>query len=193
MGAGTLIAACFRGLLWLAARLNRRQAYRAARLLAPVLRLSEVSSVTRTNIEVCFPDLDPEAQDRLVAQSLVHMVLLFFELAALRYWPQEMLLAGTSVEGEAELKEALQTGNGVILLVPHLGAWELSVGVPCTRVGRVSGGTKRRRAASYTHHISQTQTLSHRHPLYLMQMQTLPHRHLLQLIVIHFHADTYSI
>ena len=115
----------FRILLWLGARLSRRSAYGLARGIASLLWFNEVGKVTRTNIAACFPELNPAEQEARARLSLRHMVMVFFEFGQIRYWSLERLLENVTVEGEALITSQLASGRGIILLVPHLGAWEI--------------------------------------------------------------------
>ncbi len=96
------------------------------RLLAKFPRLRLVQ-VIRTNIQLCFPQLSTLAQTELVQHSLIETCKTFSELGALWLWPASSVLKLiTQVSNEACLQTALQQGKGVILLTPHLGAWELA-------------------------------------------------------------------
>jgi KDO2-lipid IV(A) lauroyltransferase len=87
----------------------------------PSLRITQV---TRTNIRLCFP---PTAQETLIKQSLIETCKAFSELGALWLWRVDRVLGLVrEVSGEACLQQALQRGKGVVLLTPHLGAWELA-------------------------------------------------------------------
>ncbi len=77
------------------------------------------------NLSLCFPEL-PEMERRgLRDRSLVEFGKTVLEVAAL--WmrpPGETLALVRGVVGEAHLERA--DGRGVIILSPHLGAWELA-------------------------------------------------------------------
>ncbi len=99
---------------WLGQWIARRPAFR-------------ITSVTQTNIRLCFPHLSEEAQTELVTHSLIETCKTFSELGTL--WlrpPQQVLKLVRHVSGEESLQHALQQGQGVILLTPHLGAWEMA-------------------------------------------------------------------
>ncbi|RKZ53624.1 MAG: hypothetical protein DRR08_27200 [Candidatus Parabeggiatoa sp. nov. 2] len=90
----------------------------------PKLRLTQV---TRTNIRLCFPKQSNEAQEALVKQSLIETSKAFFELGAFWLWPTNRALGLVrEVSGEDCLQQAIQQSKGVVLLTPHLGAWELA-------------------------------------------------------------------
>jgi KDO2-lipid IV(A) lauroyltransferase len=86
-----------------------------------------IVQVTRTNIHLCFPELPPVAQTDLVKQNLVETCKTFSELGALWLWPSTKTLnLVRMISGETYLQHAFQQGRGVILLTPHLGAWEMA-------------------------------------------------------------------
>lgn len=86
-----------------------------------------ITQVTRINIQLCFPQLSNEAQEILVKQNLIETGKTFSELGALWLWPKDRVLGLVrQVSGEACLQQALQRGKGVVLLTPHLGAWEMA-------------------------------------------------------------------
>ena len=90
-----------------------------------VLVGGDTVAATRTNLRTCYPTLSDDAVARLTQESLTNMVLLIFELAQLRFWPLERLLADVVVEGREWLDNAFNRDDGVLLLVPHYGNWEL--------------------------------------------------------------------
>lgn len=119
-----------KGLLHFFALLPLRLVHGIATLLGrivaqrPSLRITQV---TRTNIRLCFPHLSPTDQEALVKQSLIETCQAFSELGALWLWRTDRVLGLVrKVSGEACLQQALQQGKGVVLLTPHLGAWELA-------------------------------------------------------------------
>ena len=93
--------------------------------MAYFARHSQAAQITRINLETCFPELSEEALDKQVAASLMNMALMFFELSQLRYWSEERLYKGVVFQGEGVLQEAAEEENGLLLIVPHLGNWEI--------------------------------------------------------------------
>ncbi len=122
-----LSVAFLNGVFWLAARCSRATSWRMARWLAQLMLIvgEDTARATRTNLATCYPALSDAALGQLTKESLSHMVLLFFELAQLRYWPLERLLEDVTVEGGELLDDAFHADEGVLLLVPHYGNWEL--------------------------------------------------------------------
>ncbi|HHB92420.1 MAG TPA: hypothetical protein ENK59_04310 [Thioploca sp.] len=86
-----------------------------------------ITQVTRININLCFPQLSITEQNILVNQSLIETCKTFSELGIL--WLNKLdkvLKLIVKVSNENYLQQALQQGKGVILLTPHLGAWEMA-------------------------------------------------------------------
>jgi len=82
--------------------------------------------VTRINIALCFPELGSRARQRLIRDSLIHTATFAFELPLVfgaRAAHVRQLVVG--VDGESWLTGALASGQGLLLLVPHIGNWEL--------------------------------------------------------------------
>jgi KDO2-lipid IV(A) lauroyltransferase len=86
-----------------------------------------ITAVTRTNIQLCFPDLSATEQQQWIEQSIIETCKTFVELGALWLWRVEKTLdLVKKVHNEDCLKQALAQGKGVILLTPHFGAWEMA-------------------------------------------------------------------
>lgn len=86
---------------------------------------TETYKVTRRNIELCFPELDATQQRALVKESLMHTALLPFEFAQMVYSPTVQLRDQIAkIEGEALLDEAMRSGRGILIMMPHFGHFE---------------------------------------------------------------------
>jgi KDO2-lipid IV(A) lauroyltransferase len=89
--------------------------------------LLRITKVTRTNINLCFPNLSAAEQANLVKHSLIETCKTFIEIGEIWLSPLDKVLALVrEVEGEEYLQQALKQGRGVILLTPHFGAWEMA-------------------------------------------------------------------
>ena len=114
-----------KGILHLFALLPLRTVHSIATRLGRIIAHShslQITRVTRTNIGLCLPQ-----EEDLVKESLIETCKTFGELGALWLWNKNKVLGLVrNVSGESYLQEALQRGKGVILLTPHLGAWELA-------------------------------------------------------------------
>ncbi len=82
--------------------------------------------VTRKNIQICFPDKTPDERNQLVKASLIETCKLTCEMGAVWLWPASRTLSMIkNVVGEDTIHEALKHGQGLIVLGPHIGNWEL--------------------------------------------------------------------
>jgi len=81
----------------------------------------------RENIARCFPELSTVQQQRLVNAALVETAKAFFETAALWNWEGSRVVALVKeVIGGEYLDQAVAKERGVIVVMPHLGSWELA-------------------------------------------------------------------
>lgn len=101
----------------------------AGRTLGTLLTLipNEARRITRINIALCHPTASKAERERLVEDSLVETGVTLCELG----WtwtrkPEESISRVRQVVGEDLLATALAEGRGVLLLVPHLGNWEVA-------------------------------------------------------------------
>jgi KDO2-lipid IV(A) lauroyltransferase len=77
------------------------------------------------NIGLCFPQLDERAQTRLRNRNLQEFGKTYLEIAYLWLRPAETVLSLVREVRGGELLER-RPGQGLIVLSPHLGAWELA-------------------------------------------------------------------
>jgi KDO2-lipid IV(A) lauroyltransferase len=81
---------------------------------------------TRINLKMCYPNYPDEKIEHLALESLVAMGKSYTEIGMTWMWPVEKARATiTEVEGEEYLHQALEENNGIILIAPHLGNWEI--------------------------------------------------------------------
>jgi len=83
--------------------------------------------ISRRNIELCFPELDSQAQKNLLRNSMIELGKQLTEMGPMWLWPPEKTLSLlTQISGKEYLDEAMKSNKGVILLTPHLGCWEIA-------------------------------------------------------------------
>lgn len=75
--------------------------------------------ITQTNIRLCFPDLSPQAQAKLVRQTFYENTLGLIETAHSFWTPEKRLKNIAQFHGLDALKAALDAGKGVILVGAH--------------------------------------------------------------------------
>jgi len=87
---------------------------------------SNARHVTLTNIRYCFSHLTPKQQQQLAKDSLKSTVRTTLEISSIWrdpfYWVNHKI---NGVEGRELLDDALAKQQGVIVIMPHLGNWEL--------------------------------------------------------------------
>ncbi len=118
----------YRFLIFLIGSLPLRVIRRLGALLGSLAWLlrTRMWLVTRQNIELCYPDLDPHRQRVLSKESLQETGKTIAEtcFAWIRP-PEEVLSRINSVEGKALVDDAHQAGHAIIFIIPHLGNWEI--------------------------------------------------------------------
>ncbi len=87
---------------------------------------SSLRFVTEANIRYCLPELSDSEATNLAQKSLTASAQAILESAAILLWSEKRNQALIlSVENEELIKVAAASGRGVIVVMPHLGNWEL--------------------------------------------------------------------
>ena len=96
-------------------------------LAALLIRLpNRAARTTLRNVLICFPELDAESARSLARQSLQNSLCGLFEMGCAWLWPiSRMTGLIRETEGVEEFRRAAAGSDGVILLAPHLGNWEI--------------------------------------------------------------------
>lgn len=91
--------------------------------------------VTERNIGLAFPELSAAEQEQLARQSLKATGELAVEMGFIWNRPWDQVRAHIlEIVGEEAVREALVEGQGVMMLGPHLGNWEI-VGLHIAELG----------------------------------------------------------
>jgi KDO2-lipid IV(A) lauroyltransferase len=81
---------------------------------------------TIDNLELCLPELGAEERRQIGRRSLMETGKTAAEVGAVWFWRTEKLLARIEgVEGEEYLLQEFGRKRGLLVLVPHLGNWEI--------------------------------------------------------------------
>jgi len=87
---------------------------------------NDLRDTARTNIQKCFPDWPQKKQEQLAQGCLQETGKATLETGALWLWPMSHVLPLVrEISGEDLLKQGMASGKGVILAIPHVGAWEM--------------------------------------------------------------------
>ncbi len=82
--------------------------------------------ITEANLEVCFPLWSEGQRRKLALDSLVMTGQTLFEIPAIWFRKPEVTKRWiVSISNESLLDDAISTNRGVIVVLPHLGNWEL--------------------------------------------------------------------
>jgi KDO2-lipid IV(A) lauroyltransferase len=88
-----------------------------------------VKRVVKINIERCFPHKTLKEQRHLILKTLMQTGCSVTEYGAWWLWrPVKLAPLVKSVHGEEYIQAARSQGKGILILAPHLGAWEISQG-----------------------------------------------------------------
>jgi KDO2-lipid IV(A) lauroyltransferase len=80
--------------------------------------------ITETNLRLCFPEKSDKELKRIRDRSIREMGATLMEVALIWFAPTRRVLALIKQTSGAELLEREQ-GQGVIMLSPHMGCWEI--------------------------------------------------------------------
>ena len=87
---------------------------------------TRAKTTTERNLTACFPDKSEAEIAELAKSSLIHTASTAIELGKSWLLPMEKTLAlVVDCEGQDKFNAAYESGNGIILLAPHLGNWEI--------------------------------------------------------------------
>lgn len=91
-----------------------------------ILTNSRSYRVSLINLSLCYPDKSLQEQKQLAKSSLVKTFKLAPEIA--KAWLKPCIADWiVKVHGEAEVKQDLASGNGVLITGSHLGNWEVAL------------------------------------------------------------------
>lgn len=119
--------AIVKSLLWLLSLLPGPAPYAIARRLATLWAwLSpDKRRVARINLQRCYPGMSEAVREQLVHDSFIHYICTVLETGRNWFWAIDRLGAlCDGIVNEGELLKNLYSGRGLVVLVPHFGAWE---------------------------------------------------------------------
>ncbi|MDX1697895.1 MAG: LpxL/LpxP family Kdo(2)-lipid IV(A) lauroyl/palmitoleoyl acyltransferase, partial [Thiohalobacterales bacterium] len=114
-------------ILWCLTRLPYgTQVWLGSRLGRMIMRLaSGRRRIVRTNLQLCFPELDEPGVQKLERANFESMGIALFEMGMSWWSPNRKLAPLFTVEGMENLEQALASGNGAILLSAHFTTMEI--------------------------------------------------------------------
>ena len=94
--------------------------------LVRLLHLSKTSQTIRLNLQIAFPELSSKEREQIFHHAIRNELSAYFEFFSI--WGAENAKNIARIEhiyGENELKDALNSTTGLVLIVPHFGTWEI--------------------------------------------------------------------
>ena len=94
--------------------------------LVNLLKISKNNDALRLNLQIALPELSPEQREMIAKQAVRNELTTYFEFFSI--WGssnQKNIERVQKVHGEHLLHEALAAKKGVVLIVPHIGTWEI--------------------------------------------------------------------
>ncbi|SEO49053.1 lipid A biosynthesis lauroyl acyltransferase [Pseudomonas sp. Snoq117.2] len=115
------------GLLWLLVQLPYGVLLRLAQGLGWIFYhvARQRRAIARRNLELCFPQLDERARDRLLRRNFASSAMALLEMAMSWWWPRRRLARLAHIEGLEHLQAAQRDGQGVILMALHFTTLEI--------------------------------------------------------------------
>lgn len=108
---------------------------------------NSLKRVTLLQLERCMPALSVAERRRIARLSLINSAKAICEAPALWFAPEWRLRRWLHApEAEAQMRELIAGGKGLILLSPHIGAWELA-GLFCAHIGTMTSLYKPQKGA----------------------------------------------
>jgi KDO2-lipid IV(A) lauroyltransferase len=126
----------------LARRLPERAILGSSRLVGRLaqLAMADRAAMVARHQRRIRPELSPAQVDRAVREAFASYVHYWLESFRLPGTPPEVLDAGFTGHGFHHIRAAIDAGTGVVLAMPHLGAWEWA-GFWTTAVQRIPVST----------------------------------------------------
>jgi KDO2-lipid IV(A) lauroyltransferase len=114
------------GLIRLVSFLPLSGAHALGSAMGKLLWFTDNARTAKINLRLCYPDLSDIEIERLARTSLIALGKTYAEMGMSWMWPipkvQKLI---TQVEGLEHLEKALADKQGIILIAPHLGNWEV--------------------------------------------------------------------
>lgn len=123
------------GLLWLISWLPFRLQVAMGRGLGALLGklLPKRTRIARTNLQLCYPEMDTAQREALLAENLKHTGISLFETGMAWFWPQWRLNRHMTMEGEQHVQQAMQNQQGILLLSCHFLSLEMGARIFSSR------------------------------------------------------------
>ena len=103
------------------------------------------ASVVDLNLSLCFPEKSEAERKDLARKTFESLGVMMFEVTSMAFGREEEIVARGKVWGESDLQDAVNEGNGVILIGVHLNAMEAAAAIMHRHGFQFSAVTRRQR------------------------------------------------
>ena len=116
------------GILRLLALLPFGAIVHVGRRLGPLLRYLPLgfAGIARRNLELCMPELSPDARERLLKEHFASLGVALLEIPWVWWSRPERFARLLRIEGAEHLRAALARGQGAIVLTAHFTSMEMA-------------------------------------------------------------------
>jgi KDO2-lipid IV(A) lauroyltransferase len=94
--------------------------------IGKMMWFTDASRIAKINLRICYPEYSEAKIEQLARESLIALGKTFGEMGMSWMWPipkvQKLI---ERVDGLEHLEKALEEKQGIILIAPHLGNWEV--------------------------------------------------------------------
>lgn len=121
-----LSSCMIRAVLFCIAKIPYRYILPLSKALAFCLKSSKTARYAKLNIDIALPDYSEQQRKHIHQIALQHEIASYFEF--FKIWgnsTEQNLKQIAHIEGEQYFYTALQKQQGIILIVPHFGTWEI--------------------------------------------------------------------
>lgn len=119
------------GMSYLVAQLPFSVQYRLGRWLGRLSRriVRSRAKIVDMNLRLCFPELSEEDREELAIRTFESVGVMWFEVASLAFGRADEIVNRGRVWGGDELQQAVDEGNGIILIGVHLNSMEAAAAI----------------------------------------------------------------
>ncbi len=82
-------------------------------------RMKKRTNTIRRNLDLCFPNMDSQEKDRLIADNIDNTGIALFETAMAWFWSDRRVNKHVTIVGMEQLDELEKQGKGAMMLAVH--------------------------------------------------------------------------
>lgn len=87
---------------------------------------ADMAKYTQLNLKACYPEMNDQEREQLGRNSLQETFKMMFEVGKAWLQPVEVTVESIKrVNDQADIESLITKGDGVVIIAPHLGNWEI--------------------------------------------------------------------